>query len=126
MFYLPYLVTNTNLVGFLTICPMADCRQQEFVYYNKIAAYGDKMAITGNQIRAARSLVGMEQIALADKAGVSANTIRNMEAFGAERVKVRTGTLDAVTDALRGAGVIFLDDGDTANGGPGVRLRTKP
>jgi hypothetical protein len=62
----------------------------------------------------------MEQIALADKAGVSANTIRNMEAFGAERVKVRTDTLDAVTDALRDAGVVFLDEN---GGGAGVRLR---
>lgn len=84
------------------------------------------MPITGYQIRAARSLIGLEQIALADKAGVSANTIRNMEAFGADRVKVRTDTLDAVTDALKAAGVVFLDEGETANGGPGVRLRSSP
>lgn len=81
------------------------------------------MAITGNQIRAARSLIGMEQITLAEKAGVSANTIRNMEAFGAERVKVRTDTLDAVTDALKLAGVVFQDDGETSTGGAGVRLK---
>jgi len=81
------------------------------------------MPITGNQIRAARTLVGMEQIALADKAGVSANTIRNMEAAGSERVKVRTDTLDAVTDALKAFGVIFLEDGETSVGGPGVRLK---
>ncbi|MEO5756033.1 MAG: helix-turn-helix transcriptional regulator [Mesorhizobium sp.] len=81
------------------------------------------MAITGNQIRAARSLIGMEQVALAEKAGVSANTIRNMEGFGAERVKVRTDTLDAVTDALRSAGVFFMDEGEAPAGGPGVRLR---
>ncbi|MBA8901240.1 MULTISPECIES: helix-turn-helix transcriptional regulator [unclassified Phyllobacterium] len=80
------------------------------------------MPIIGNQIRAARSLIGMEQIALAEKAGVSANTIRNMEAFGANRVKVRTDTLDAVTDALRAEGVIFQQDGETTGGGPGVRL----
>lgn len=79
------------------------------------------MPITGFQIRAARSLVGMEQVALAEKAGVSANTIRNMEAFGAERVKVRTDTLDAVTDALKASGVMFIDEG-TSDGGPGVRM----
>jgi hypothetical protein len=45
-----------------------------------------------------------------------------MEAFGAERVKVRTDTLDAVTDALRGAGVMFIDDGQSSDGGPGVRM----
>ncbi|WP_037435489.1 helix-turn-helix domain-containing protein [Sinorhizobium fredii] len=80
------------------------------------------MPITGYQIKAARSLVGIEQVDLAERAGVSANTIRNMEAFKGERVKVRTDTLDAVTDALRAAGVVFLDDGETTSGGPGVRL----
>lgn len=80
------------------------------------------MPITGFQIKAARTLIGMEQIQLAEKAGVSANTIRNMEAFGAERVKVRTDTLDAVTDALRGAGVMFIDEGQSSDGGPGVRM----
>lgn len=80
------------------------------------------MPITGFQIRAARSLIGMEQIALAEKAGVSANTIRNMEAFGANRVKVRTDTLDAVIDALKNAGVMLFDEGQNS-GGPGVRLK---
>jgi transcriptional regulator with XRE-family HTH domain len=80
------------------------------------------MPITGNQIRAARSLIGLEQVALAEKANVSANTIRNMEAFGADRVSVRTATLDAVTDALKSAGVVFLDEGQASTGGQGVRL----
>lgn len=79
------------------------------------------MAITGNQIRAARSLVGLDQQALADKAGIGINTVRNMEASGAERIRVRTDTLDAVTDALRTAGVIFVNEGPS-DGGPGVRL----
>ena len=79
------------------------------------------MPITGHQIKAARSLIGMEQVALAEKAGVSANTIRNMEAFGTERVKVRTDTLDAVTDALKAEGVILIDEG-SSEGGPGVRM----
>ena len=83
------------------------------------------MAITGNQIRAARALIGMEQVTLAEKAGVSANTIRNMEAVGGNRVKVRTDTLDAVADALRAEGVLFLDDGDVTAGGAGVRLKAQ-
>ncbi|NKC47800.1 helix-turn-helix domain-containing protein [Ochrobactrum anthropi ATCC 49188] len=65
------------------------------------------MAITGNQIRAARSLLGLEQVALAEKAGVSTNTIRNMEAAGTDRVRVRTDTLDAVTDALKANGAVL-------------------
>lgn len=84
------------------------------------------MPITGFQIRAARSLIGMEQVTLAVMAGVSANTIRNMEAFGMQRVKVRTDTLDAVTDALRRSGVMFLDEGQSAGGGSGVRLDHTP
>lgn len=82
------------------------------------------MPITGFQIRAARSLVGMEQVTLAESAGVSANTIRNMEAFGSDRVKVRTDTLDSVVDALKAAGVVFVDAGPS-DGGPGVRLRVQ-
>lgn len=78
------------------------------------------MAVTGNQMKAARALIGMDQKALADQAGVNVNTIRNMEACGPGRVKVRTDTLDGVVDALKAAGILFLDE----NGeGPGVRLR---
>lgn len=79
------------------------------------------MAITGNQIRAARSLVGMGQQELADAAKIGINTVRNMEGVGVERIRVRTDTLDAVADALKAAGVVFVDDGPS-DGGPGVRL----
>ena len=78
------------------------------------------MAVTGNQMKAARALIGMDQKALADQAGVNVNTIRNMEGCGPDRVKARTDTLDAVVDGLKAAGILFLDE----NGeGPGVRLR---
>lgn len=80
------------------------------------------MPITGNQIRAARALVGMDQQALADKASIGINTVRNMEGAGAERIRVRTDTLDAVIDALKAAGVIIIDGGGQSDGGPGVRL----
>jgi transcriptional regulator with XRE-family HTH domain len=96
------------------------------VYNTKNNRYGAKMPVTGYQIKAARSLVGMEQVQLAEKAGVSANTIRNMEAFGDDRVKVRTDTLDAVTDALKRSGVVFLEAGQSSEGGPGVRLDYLP
>lgn len=78
------------------------------------------MAISGNQIKAARALIGMEQSELSEKAGVSVNTIRNMEAKGMDVVRVRLDTLYRVQDALKAAGVIFVEE----NGeGPGVRLR---
>ena len=78
------------------------------------------MAISGNQIRAARALIGMEQKDLADLAKVAIGTIRNMESAGAQPVKGRTDTLNAVVEALKGAGVLFVAE----NGeGAGVRLR---
>lgn len=79
------------------------------------------MPITGNQIRAARALVGMDQQGLADKASIGINTVRNMEGAGAERIRVRTDTLDSVIDALKAEGVVIIDDGQS-DGGPGVRL----
>lgn len=81
------------------------------------------MAITGNQIRAARSLVGMGQQELADAAKIGINTVRNMEATGGDRIRVRTDTLDAVLDALKVAGVILIEEGaQSADGGPGLRM----
>jgi transcriptional regulator with XRE-family HTH domain len=78
------------------------------------------MAISGNQLKAARALAGLDQKVLADRAGVGTNTVRNMEAAGANSVRARTDTLDAVVAALKSAGVIFVEE----NGeGPGVRLR---
>jgi transcriptional regulator with XRE-family HTH domain len=66
------------------------------------------MLISGNQLRAARALVGIDQKGLAEAANVSINTIRNMEARGSERVKVRTETLEAIIVALEQHGVRFL------------------
>jgi transcriptional regulator with XRE-family HTH domain len=81
------------------------------------------MAVSGNQIKAARALIGMEQLELSEKAGVSINTIRNMEATAERVLRVRLDTLYRVQDALRAAGVIFVEE----NGeGPGVRLKKKP
>ena len=78
------------------------------------------MSISGNQIKAARALAGLDQKGLAERANVGINTIRNMEAADAGNVRGRTDTLDAVVAALKSAGVIFVEE----NGeGPGVRLR---
>jgi hypothetical protein len=81
-----------------------------------------KLAITGNQIKAARSLVGMGQQQLADAAKIGINTVRNMEATAANRIRVRSDTLDAIVDALKDWGVVLIDEGQTVEGGPGVRL----
>jgi len=77
------------------------------------------MAISGNQLKAARALAGLDQKALADRARVGINTIRNFEAAGTGNVRGRLDTLDAIVAALKLAGVVFVPE----NGeGPGVRL----
>jgi transcriptional regulator with XRE-family HTH domain len=75
------------------------------------------MNFSGNQLRAARALLGLDQETLADNIGVSDNTIRNMEACGCEPVGGFTSTRDKVLEALEGMGIEFLNDGS-----PGVRL----
>ena len=78
------------------------------------------MLTTGNQLKAARALAGVEQIALAQAAGVSVGTIRNMEAQGPAFLKSSLAIIKSVQAALEATGVIFIAE----NGeGPGVRLR---
>lgn len=78
--------------------------------------------LTGSQIRAARALLGWTAQAVADKAGISWHTVQRAEtAPGVPNVNART--LAAIQSALEKAGVVFLDPGDTRDGGPGVRLR---
>lgn len=78
------------------------------------------MSMTGTQIRAARVLLEMEQAELAERASVSINTVRNMEAKGGQIVRVRLDTLIKVQKALEDAGVQFIAQN---GGGVGVRLK---
>jgi transcriptional regulator with XRE-family HTH domain len=76
------------------------------------------MTFSGNQLRAARALLGLDQEALAEKVGVSDNTIRNMEACGPEPIGGFASTREKVREALERLGIEF------SNGNaPGVRLR---
>jgi transcriptional regulator with XRE-family HTH domain len=77
------------------------------------------MAISGNQLRAARALAGIGQRELAESSNVSINTIRNMEARGPERVRVRLDTMERIIGALGDSGVEFTGEDD---GRAGVRL----
>ncbi len=76
------------------------------------------MLTTGYQLAAARALIGMDQVELASKVGLSANTIRNMEASKANPIAGRSQNVGAVQRALEAAGVEFLNHGH-----PGVRLK---
>jgi transcriptional regulator with XRE-family HTH domain len=72
---------------------------------------------TGNQLKAARALVGVDQQQVANSAGVNVNTIRNMEARGAEPITSSAVTVHNVQVALEALGIEFLN-----HTRPGVRL----
>ena len=76
------------------------------------------MLTTGNQLKAARALAGLDQNALADRAGENVNTIRNMESKGGGTLTSGVDIVHRVSAALEAAGVEFLN-----HGRPGVRLR---
>jgi transcriptional regulator with XRE-family HTH domain len=68
-------------------------------------------------LRAARALVGMNQERLAEKTGLSVQTIKRMESIGLNRSAMEN--VQAVINALQAEGVIFIPE----NGeGVGVRL----
>jgi len=77
----------------------------------------DISGITAAQIRAARSLVNMTGLELAERANLGLATIRRAEAA---TTTITKANLAAIRTALEAAGVIFVEE----NGeGPGVRLR---
>lgn len=76
------------------------------------------MLTTGNQLKAARALIAMEQVELARLTGLSVNTIQNMERSAGRPIAGRAANVHAVQAALEGAGLEFLN-GDR----PGVRLK---
>ncbi|MDE4915256.1 hypothetical protein PQI07_32235 [Methylobacterium sp. 092160098-2] len=78
------------------------------------------MLTTGNQLRAARALVGMDQGTLADRARVNINTIGAMEKRGASGLVSGLDKVQAVMRVLEAEGVEFLNHGE-----PGVKLRRK-
>ena len=77
--------------------------------------------VTGNQIRAARALLGITAEELAELSNVGWATIQRFES-SFEVPKAKGGTLKRVVDALKEAGVEFLGDPVES---PGVRLYRK-
>ena len=73
--------------------------------------------IDESQMRAARSLLDWTQADLAEKAGISAPTIKRMEKIGLGRSSM--DNVQAVQRALEEAGVVFIPEN---GGGAGVRL----
>ena len=63
--------------------------------------------ITAPQIRAARAMVGLSQVELANRAGLSKTGLANIEAGNADP---RASTLSAIQRALEEAGVRFIGE----------------
>lgn len=81
------------------------------------------MAVTAEQLRAARALVKMEQRALADAAEVPVQTLKRYEG-GSGPLTGNYQSISSLIRVLEENGVIFQADGDITPGGPGVRLRS--
>jgi transcriptional regulator with XRE-family HTH domain len=73
------------------------------------------MDFSGNQLKAARAILGLDQIAFAAAVGVSVNTVKTMEASGADPVGGFASTRIRVREALEAMGIRFTN-GDA----PGV------
>ena len=75
--------------------------------------------ISGEQIRAARALLGLSASELAEASGVGWATIQRFESQNGVPAS-RSGTLERIKDALEDRGVEFLGDPTTS---PGVQLK---
>jgi transcriptional regulator with XRE-family HTH domain len=78
--------------------------------------------ITGEQLRAARAMLKMEQGELAELSGVSIETIKRLERMEGQ-LNAQVTTLYSLQKTLEGEGVIFLpENGNLA----GLQLRRDP
>ena len=79
--------------------------------------------ITAAQLRAARSLIGVDQRKLADLCGLSLPTIQRMEASEGV-IRGNVDSLMKLVGALDAAGIELISENATsAGGGRGVRLK---
>ncbi|MGU3664564.1 transcriptional regulator [Methylobacterium sp. A49B] len=76
--------------------------------------------LTAEQLRAARALIRWEQSTVAEKAGVSVETVKRLEKLDGPLLSTKTATLHALEAAFQVAGVEFTNGGE-----PGVKLRRK-
>ena len=72
------------------------------------------------QVRAARSLLGISQTDLADRANVGVATVKRIEGTVGE-LRVTVEALIRVQRALEADGIVFIDSDETL--GRGVRFR---
>ena len=82
-----------------------------------------RAVLTGSQMRAARALLNWSAADLAERCGVSYNTIQRAERSD-EMPNMQSRNLLAIKTALEQAGVEFIDGSYSGAGGPGARLRS--
>jgi transcriptional regulator with XRE-family HTH domain len=81
--------------------------------------------ITASQLRAARALLGIDQLALAQHSKLSLPTIQRMETSGG-LVRGNVDSLVKVVQALEEMGIELIGEGSASTvGGRGVRLRER-
>lgn len=91
--------------------------------YNHFILLYSILMITAAQMRAARALLGIDQMRLAELSGVSLATIQRMEASEGN-VRGVVDTLTKVVEALNAAGIELIGEQQRSeSGGRGVRLR---
>jgi transcriptional regulator with XRE-family HTH domain len=78
--------------------------------------------ITGEQLRAARAMLKIEQGELAELSGVSVETIKRLERMDGP-LRAHAITLHNLQSILEREGAIFIPEDDNL---PGVRLRREP
>jgi predicted transcriptional regulator len=77
------------------------------------------MVVAGEQLRAGRAMARIEQSDLAERAGVSVDTIKRLERTVGP-VSANINTVSSIVRAIEAAGVEFIPEN---GGGAGVRLR---
>jgi predicted transcriptional regulator len=80
------------------------------------------LKVSIRQIKAARALLGWSQDDLAKKSGISAPTVKRLEAVDGD-LGGRAETGEALVAALQEAGVEFIAEN---GGGAGVRIAKRP
>jgi hypothetical protein len=90
------------------------------VISRRIAEHSRFVSPRPKRARAQGSLINCRQVDLAT--GVSEIAIKNIERGATDPM---ASTLDAIQAAFDKAGVVFLDAGDTRDGGLGVRFKGK-
>jgi transcriptional regulator with XRE-family HTH domain len=79
--------------------------------------------ITAPQLRAARALLGIDQVVLAERARLSVPTIQRMEASDG-LIRGNVDSLAKLVRALEDLGIELIGESAVSNGGGrGVRLR---